>query len=74
LLEGLKQRRLLEKRLYGKLDPGEEDQIPNTFKVRPNAHLADLVNRATQDVDGLRVSEGRATIQRIKERLEARSR
>ena len=74
LLEESEHRRLLEKWLYGELTAEEEEQLPDGLKERMRAHLAGLVDRAAQDVENGRVSDGPAAMQRIKEQLEARDR
>ena len=72
LLEESEHRRLLEKWLCEGLSPEDESRLPDSVRERARSLLRDLVEKATEDVEGGRVAEGPTAMQRLRERLEAR--
>ena len=72
LLEEAEHRRLLETWLYEGLTADEEEQLPESLKIRARAHLKSLVDAALQDVEHGRVSDGPTAMQRLRSKLEAR--
>jgi len=72
LLEEVEHRRLLEEWIYEGLSAEEEEQLPSSLKEKVRTHFQELVERAMQDVEAGRASDGPAAMQRLRERLEAR--
>ena len=70
LLQESEHRRLLEKWLYEGLSTDEEEWLPSELKERARKHFQGLVDSSLQDVENGRVKDGRAAMQRIREKLD----
>lgn len=73
LLEEAERTRLLEKALVGELSPEEEQMIAPKLLSRARDHIRQLVAEGLRDRDAGRVSDGPTAMQRVGQRLRARS-
>lgn len=73
MLEEAEHRRLLEKWLYGKLSPAEEEQLPSALKERAKAHFEKLLARSMDDVREGRVVDGPTALEQLKAKLKRKS-
>ena len=70
LLEEAEYRRLLEKWVYEGLSEEERDRVPPALLERVRAHFRQLADTVLREVAEERVTDGRAAMQRLSERIE----
>lgn len=73
LLEQAEHRRLLEKWMLEGLSDEEKNRIPPEVLERARAHLRQLVADALREVADDRTSDGPATMERLRRRIEERT-
>lgn len=73
LLEEHEHVRLVEKWLYEGLSPEEEGQLPPELLARAREHIRHLVDVGIRDRDAGRVSDGSVAMNRVSEKLRART-
>lgn len=73
LLQEAEHRRLVEKWIYEELGPEEFALLPEELKQRTRSYYRELAEKAREDVEAGRVTDGPKALARIRERLQARS-
>lgn len=73
LLEEAEHRRLIEKWIYEGLSDEERDRIPPALLDRTQAHFRQLADAALEEVGDGGVADGPTAMQRLRERIEART-
>ena len=73
LLEEAEHRRLLEKWIFEGLTEEERDRIPPAILVRARAHFREIADTALREVGDGRVADGPVAMERLRERIEART-
>lgn len=73
LLEQAEHRRLLEKWMLEGLSDEEKDRIAPELLERARVHLRQLVDDAFREVADDRTSDGPATMERLRRRIEGRT-
>lgn len=73
LLQEAEHKRLLEKWLYEGLATDEEELLPEAVKSRARKHLQGLLDKALQDTEQGRLSDGPDTMERLRKKLTKRA-
>ena len=73
LLQEAEHRRLLEKWIFEGLTEEERDRIPPAILDRARAHFREIAYTALREVADGRVADGPAAMERLRERIEART-